>query len=107
MTSRQSVWVRTEFQEFRGDWPPDDPPGFLRWVKSQIATIPKECAASAKIRISTETEYDCSYPVICLEYVRQETDEEMHERDERDKQAMRKAEMKERRILEALKQKYG
>jgi hypothetical protein len=105
--TRKQVRVSEYCRSFGGDWPPQDAEGFLAWVASKINAIPEEHRASTKIIVGDETEYDCSYPYIEFEYWRPETDEEMQERQERAKQDARRAEMKERRILEALKQKYG
>jgi hypothetical protein len=105
--TRKQIMVTEYCRSFGGNWPPQDAEGFLEWVKSKLDAIPKEHRASAKIVVGSETEYDCDYPYIEIEYWRPETDEEVHERQARVKQKARDAEMRERMTLAALKQKYG
>ena len=90
-----------------GDWPPEAPAEFIDWWRAKIDQIPEEFRASARVRISSASEYDGgSSPVIEISYSRPETTDEQAKRIRREEVERAKRERNERADFERLKARF-
>ena len=84
--------------------PPDNAIKYYEWLKDIINTIPEE--HRSKVEINVESDYDTSTVSTRIFYFREETDEEVKLREERETKYSQQFEARERLQLALLKLKY-
>jgi hypothetical protein len=90
------------------DWPPIGLSQFLRWISVKAQSIPPTLRPSATVEISSESGYAGDhYPSICIAYWRDETDEEMREREQETAAGLARADAEMRKLYQQLAAKYG
>jgi hypothetical protein len=109
MSEAQTVRVTLVYLErYGGDWPPEDPAGFLAWWQDWIEQIPEEYRLRACIKIDSQGGYDGEHHA-CLEisYERPETGEKRLDRLHRARSEEMARGARDRAQYEALRRKFG
>jgi hypothetical protein len=101
MSERQNktVVVFESYESWRDDWMPGALQDAIAWLQEKLASIPEEHQDSAGIEIRGGGGYDGEFPIISITYDRPETDAEMADRLEVQRQ---RAMAEEERLLRLL-----
>jgi hypothetical protein len=102
---KQRKIISKTVEQYDGDWPPNDPQGFIDWFQKRINDFPEE-SKSAIIELSTTSCGDSSYATITFTYDRLETDEEEAEREAAYALNVQRRKEQDLRTLAELKKKY-
>ena len=86
MSERREVCEHLfQWEQYDNGEPPQNLSDFVRWTQSYLDLVPREYRHTAKIEIDNNQSYDAGYATIHIYYKRPETDEEMAEREGRDR----------------------
>ena len=104
---KQEKRISKTIEQYDGDWPPTDAPGFFAWVQAKMNDAPAEWRSTFRIEVDSTSRYDSTYATIELSYVRPETDAEEAEREIHAAAQQVHRREQELRTLAELQAKYG
>jgi hypothetical protein len=81
-------------------------PEFIAWLEDLLDYVDDEDEKNVTVRFDSETSYDWHKPTLEISYYREETPQEILEREARERQRLEENRQKELRLLASLQEKY-
>ena len=104
---KQEKRISKTIEQYDGDWPPTDAPGFFAWLQAKLDDVPEAYRSTFRIEVDSTSRYDSTYATIEFGYVRPETDQEEAEREGQVAAQQERRRAQELRTLAELQKKYG